>query len=201
MGAGDSSDQASGNGVFSLAPAMDDSWPADVFSLTGVQVTIGGSTTHDKLRIYPAASAEGAYTAVYDFTVRGTTASSTPILPVQNIASGTQVKYTGSYSGSTLIPAPVQTTTLVKTASSFTAGDLTYQVVVSNTSTSAVTLDYVQDTPSPASGWTFVTGSAKLNGSTIADPTNAAGTLIFGGPFAIPAASGSTPGTLTFRYT
>src|SRR5439155_2074542 len=95
MGAGDASDQVSSNGVFSMAPAMDDSWPADSFQLTGVSVTIGGSTTHDKLRIYPGTAAAGAYTAVYNFTVRKAPAGATTVLPVQNIASGTQVKYTG----------------------------------------------------------------------------------------------------------
>jgi mRNA-degrading endonuclease toxin of MazEF toxin-antitoxin module len=200
MGAGLSSDQSGGNGVFSMAPAMDNSWPADTFTLTGVQVTMGGSTLRDKLRVYPSTSSEGAYTAVYSFTVRGSAASSTAILPVQNIASGAQVKYTGSYPATTAIPAPVQTASLVKSASNFSSGDLTYQVVVSNSSAGSVTLDYVQDTPTPTSGWSFKTGSAKLDGAPIPDPTNSSGLLIFGGPFTVPAASGTTAGTVTLLY-
>jgi len=201
MGAGPSSDQSGGNGVFSMAPSMDNGWPADTFTLTGVQVTIGGATLHDKLRVYPGTAAAGAYTAVYSFTVRGSAASSTNIVPVQNIASGTQVKYTGSYPATTAIPVPVQTASLVKSASNFSSGDLTYQVVVSNSSTDPVTLDYVQDTPTPTSGWTFKTGSAKLGAATISDPINSSGVLIFGGPFTVPAAAGSTAGTITFTYT
>ena len=202
MGAGDASDRVSGNGVFSMAPAMSDSWPADAFSLTGVQVTIGGTTTRDKLRIYPGTSAAGAYTAVYKFAVRGRTSGPTPVRPVQNIASGTQVKYTGSYDTSALkdITAPSQTSTLVKSATDLSSGVVTYRVVVSNTSDSAVTLDYVQDTPTPNGDWTFTSGSTTLNGSVIPNPVNSSGTLIFGGPFAVPAANGSTPGTLTFEY-
>jgi hypothetical protein len=121
IGAGPTNDQSGGNGPFSLAPAMDDSWPADAFSLSGVRVSLGGTTTYDKLRIYPAASTAGAYTAIYSFTVRGSTSSPTSVLPVQNIASGTQVKYTGSYPGTaTLIPVPAISTSLTKTAVSVT---------------------------------------------------------------------------------
>jgi len=135
MGAGLASDQSGGNGVFSMAPAMDDSWPADAFSLTGVQTTIGGSTFHDRLRIYPGTAAQGAYTSQYSFTVRGTTAGATSVLPVQSIASGTQVKYTGSYPGAiSQISAPAVTTSLAKTAQSVTGPPyhVTYQVVATN---------------------------------------------------------------------
>jgi hypothetical protein len=133
MGQGLASDRLAGNGVLSLAPAMDDSWPADAFVLTGVQVTIGGSTTKDKLRIYPASSAAGAYTTKYDFIVRGTTSASTPVLPVQSIASGTQVKDTGSYPGTVSSSSvPAVTTSLVKTATQRVGPQyhVSYQVVV-----------------------------------------------------------------------
>ena len=201
MGAGLASDQSGGNGVFSMAPAMDDSWPADAFSLTGVQTTIGGSTFHDRLRIYPGTAAQGAYTSQYSFTVRGTTAGATSVLPVQSIASGTQVKYTGSYPGAiSQISAPAVTTSLAKTAQSVTGPPyhVTYQVVATNADASAVTLDYLRDTPTPtgSANWTFDAGSARLGGSTIADPTLDSGALVFGGPFSIPAHS-----SLTFTYT
>jgi hypothetical protein len=204
MGAGDASDQSGGNGVFSMAPAMDDSWPADSFLLAGVSVTIGGTTTRDKLRIYPGTSAAGAYTTLYKFVVRKAPASATAVYPVQNIASGTQVKYTGTYpSTTTSIAVPTVTTTLVKSTQSLSGPPylLTYQVVASNTSASATVLDYLRDTPTSASAWSFATGTAKLNGSAIPDPVNDAGTLVFSGPFTVPAASGGTAGTLTFLYT
>jgi hypothetical protein len=203
MGAGDASDQSGGKGVFSMAPAMDDSWPADSFALTGVGVTIGGTTTRDRLRIYPGTSAAGAYTAVYSFTVRKPAAGTTPVYPVQNIASGTQVKYTGTYpSPIATIAQPVVTTSLVKTTQSLVGPPyaVTYRVVASNGSTSAVVLDYLRDTPT-ASSWSFATGSAQLNGAAVADPVNDAGTLVFKGPFAVPGASGGVSGTLTFTYT
>jgi hypothetical protein len=202
LGSGLASDQSGGNGVLSMAPAMNDSWPADAFSLTGTEITIGGTTTRDKLRIYPPSTAHGTYTAKYSFSVRNTTSSATTVLPVQSIASGTQVKYTGSYPGTiSQISAPSVTTSLVKSVQSLVGPPyhVTYQVVVSNSSTSSVVLDYLRDTPTPNGplNWTFDSGSAKLQGWTIADPTYdaSAGTLLFGGPFTVPA-----NGTVTFRY-
>jgi hypothetical protein len=205
IGAGPSSDQSGGNGTFSMAPAMDDSWPADAFSLTGVQVSIGGATTHDKLRIYPGTAAAGGYTTIYNFTVRGTTSGATTVLPVQNIASGTQVKYTGSYPGTaTQIAVPTITASLTKTAVSLAGPPyhVTYQVVVSNSATAPVVLDYMRDTPTSAGTWSYDSGSSKRDGVTIANPTydSSAGLLVFSGPFTVPARSGSTNGTTTFTY-
>lgn len=204
MGAGDASDKVGANGVFSMSPSMEDAWPADSFTLTGVQVALGGTTYRDRLRIYPGTAAAGAYTAVYTFTVRKGTSGPTPVRPVQNIASGTQVKYTGSYSGTLQdIAEPLLTTTLVKSPAGLTGPPyaITYEVVASNASGGPVVLDYLRDTPTPVSAWSFVAGSASLDGSAIADPANDAGTLVFQGPFSIPGRSGSTDGTLTFRYT
>ena len=203
MGSGDASEQVGGNGVFSMAPAMDDSWPADSFSLTGVSVTIGGTTTKDKLRIYPGTSAAGAYTVVYAFTVRRAASGATPIYPVQNIASGTQVKYTGTYPSTVAsIAQPAVRTTLLKSTQSLAGPPylVTYQVTVSNTSTSQVVLDYLRDTPTSSSPWSFASGSAKLDGASIADPANDAGALVFSGPFTVPAAAGANPGTRVFTY-
>lgn len=205
MGAGPSSDQDSaGNGVFSMAPAMSDSWPADAFTLTGTNVTFSSGTSYrDKLRVYPTLPAHTnslTYTTTYHFTVRNTTSGATSVFPVQNIASGTQVKYTGTYPGTiSQISAPAITTSLVKTAKALTGPpyDATYEVVASNSSSSAVTLDYLRDSPTPtgSANWTFVSGSAKLGGSTIADPVLDSGSLVFTGPFSIPA-----HGSLTFTY-
>jgi hypothetical protein len=206
MGDGDAADQIitgahTAEGVFSMAPAMEDAWPADAFTLTGVQLVMSGTTTRDKLRIYPTTTSNQAYTATYYFTVRKTTAGATDVLPVQNIASGTQVKYTDSYSGAIAqIAAPAITTTLVKTAQSLVASHVTYQVVVSNSSTGTVTLDSLKDTPTPSSGWSFDSGSAKIGGSPTADPVTDSGSLIFNGPFTVPAHVGATDGTLVFTY-
>jgi hypothetical protein len=206
MGAGPSADQDSaGNGVFSMAPAMADSWPADAFTLTGTQVAFSSGTTYlDKLRVYPTLPAHTnslTYTATYHFTVRNTTSAPTAVYPVQNIASGTQVKYTGTYPGTiSQISSPTITASLVKTATSISGPPyhVTYQVVVSNSSTSPATLDFLRDSPTPtgSSNWTFDTGSAKLGGTTTADPALDSGTLVFRGPFAVPGS-----GSLTFTYT
>lgn len=200
MGAGLASDQSGGNGVFSMAPAMDDAWPADAFTLTGVRTTFGSTTYRDRLRVYPGTGAAGAYTARYDFTVRTTTSGATAVLPVQSIASGTQVKYTGTYPGTlSQISAPTVTASLVKTATSVTGPPykIAYQVVVSNSASSAVTLDYLRDSPTPtgSSNWTFDAGSARLGGTAIADPALDGGTLVFGGPFSVPGG-----GSLVFTY-
>ena len=206
VGAGPSSDQdAAGNGVFSMAPAMSDSWPADAFTLTGTQVAFSSGTTYrDQLRVYPTLPAHTnslGYTATYHFIVRNTTTAATAVYPVQNIASGTQVKYTGTYPGTiSQISSPTITASLVKTATSITGPPyhVTYQVVVSNSSSSSVTLDYLRDSPTPtgASNWTFDTGTAKLGGTTISDPSLDSGTLVFRGPFTVPGS-----GSLTFTYT
>ena len=201
MGVGIASDRSGGNGVFSMAPAMDDAWPADAFTLTGVRSTLAGTTYRDRLRVYPGAAAEGAYTSRYDFTVRTTTSGATQVLPVQSIASGTQVKYTGTYPGViSQISAPALTMSLVKSAVSVVGPPykIAYQVLVSNSASSPVTLDYLRDTPTPAgsANWSFEAGSAKLGGSTISDPTLDAGALVFSGPFSVPANS-----SLVFTYT
>ncbi len=138
----------------------------------------------------------GGYTTIYKFTVRDTTSGSTAVLPVQNIASGTQVKFTGSYPSTTSsISTPTITTTLIKTPVSIVSGVVTYQVDVSNSSTGSITLDSLQDTPTPASGWTLVAASTKLNGSTIADPSSDGTHLFFEGPFTV---NGNS--TITFTY-
>ncbi|MDX6411998.1 MAG: hypothetical protein QOE91_1514, partial [Gaiellaceae bacterium] len=201
MGAGLASDQNAGNGVFAMAPAMDDAWPADAFTLTGVRTTIGGTTFRDRLRIYPGSAAAGAYTSRYDFTVRKSTSAATSVLPVQSIASGTQVKYTGTYPGTiSQIGIPALTVSLVKTAVSIVGPPyhVTYQVLVSNSAGSAVTLDYLRDTPTPAgpANWSFDAGTVTLGGSAIPDPVLDTGTLVFGGPFLVPA-----NGSILFAYT
>jgi uncharacterized repeat protein (TIGR01451 family) len=198
MGAGDASDQVSGNGVFSMAPAMDDSWNADAFSLTGVSLTMGSSASRDKLRFYPTTSSSQSYTVVYSFTVRGTTTGATTVYPVQNIASGTQVKYTGTYP-STIpqISSPTVSTTLTKTAVSVAGPPyvVSYRVDATNSSNGAVTLDYLKDTPTPTSGWSFVSGSAKLGTTSLPDPANDGTSLTFPGPFTVPAT-----GSITLTY-
>jgi hypothetical protein len=201
MGAGLAADQNAGNGVFAMAPAMDDAWPADAFTLTGVRTTIGGTTYRDRLRIYPGSAAAGAYTSRYDFTVRATTSAATSVLPVQSIASGTQVKYTGTYPGTiSQIGVPTLTVSLVKTATSIVGPPyhVTYQVLVANSASAAVTLDSLRDTPTPTgpANWTFDTGTATLGGSAMADPVLDTGSLVFGGPFLVPA-----NGSIVFTYT
>lgn len=202
VGGGPASDQdSSGNGVFSMAPAMSDAWPADAFTLTGTQVAFtGGSTYRDKLRVYLPHSNGVTYTTTYHFTVRGTTSGPTAVYPVQNIASGTQVKYTGTFPGTiSQIATPAVSASLVKTATSLVGPPyhVTYQVVVSNSSASPVTLDSLRDSPTPTgpSNWTFDTGTAKLGGTAIADPVLDSGSLVFTGPFSVPGS-----GSLTFTY-
>ena len=213
-GSGPSSDRDGGNGVFSMAPAMSDSWPADTFTLTGVSLVLGGTTTRDRLRVYPTAS--GAYTATYSFNVRSARNTTTPIRPAQNIASGAQVKYTGSYDPAAQVnlAATTVTTSFSKGATAVTSGvsdctgsgtsyyQISYEVTISNTSSSAAILDLIRDTPTPGSGvqWCIVTGQTQLAGSTIADPQLQSGALVFSGPYTIPAATGSGPGTAVLTY-
>ncbi|MGA0060997.1 MAG: beta strand repeat-containing protein, partial [Planctomycetota bacterium] len=213
-GNGPSTDQDGGNGVFSMAPANDDAWPADAFTLTGVRLTLGGTSYRDRLRAYPSTS--GAYTAVYSFTVRQTKNTTTPIRPAQNIASGNGVKYTGQYdSGAQVnLAATSVSTSFAKGASGVTnmgsqtfcsVGSATtfyridYEVTVSNQATTPAVVDLFSDTPSVSGTWCVVTGQTQLDSTTIDDPTRNGSDIVFEGPHTIPAAT-TNPGSITIRY-
>jgi hypothetical protein len=138
------------------------------------------------------------YRNTYTFRVLGRTSSNVPVTPIGQISSGTQIKHTDpSVAGGTfslnLTSAPINVSVNkdVVSQDTFTkSGDyleVPFKVTLRSSAGTAV-LDKVVDTP--ANGVLFKAGSAKFNGSTIADPVFLAGEsaltprpLHFIGPF------------------
>jgi uncharacterized repeat protein (TIGR01451 family) len=185
-------------------PTALDTWPAGSFRLTGTALTLnpGASQTvySNQLQLSDATwAAAQNYIAQYTFQITGTTASATTAYPIQQITSGTKVKHTstGSLAAIPAIQPATNTLTVSGTASTAslpsTGGTVTYTVKLHSTSSTSTAVDEVVDTL-PANA-TFQTGTAKLDGSTIADPTTTAGTLVFPGPFTL---SSAADRTLTF---
>ncbi|MEP6813026.1 MAG: hypothetical protein ABI990_08560, partial [Actinomycetota bacterium] len=176
------------------------SWPAGAFRLVGTSLTLSpgtaGATTYtNQLEISNNAwSAAQSYIAQYTFRITGTTSTSTSAYPIQQISSGTQVKHTdpGSFAASIpAIPPATNPLTLAQTASTASlaagGGNVDYTLTLASSSTTSSTVDQLVDTM-PA-GATYVAGSAKLNGATIADPTASGSTLVFPGPLAVTSSS------------
>lgn len=124
------------------------------------------------------------YENTYQFRVLARAASSTPMKPVAQISSGTQVKHTDVGGITTTTANSINTTTsainLTVTKSAALRNPLAYETVSNvefslvdytvtlTSSSSTVTVDEVVDTP--GAGFLFKAGSAKRAGVTIADP-------------------------------
>ncbi|HET9690469.1 MAG TPA: putative Ig domain-containing protein [Acidimicrobiales bacterium] len=175
---------------FWMSPTVAGDWPAGSFRLVHTALTISpdGSaapvTYHDILRLSGLGSAARDYTAVYTIEAVGFTSAPTNVQPVQEIASGTQVKHTGSYS--VAIPAispPANTSAIAVTAApgrlDIGGGDVAYAASLSGTAGENVD-SFAVTIPATAS---YVAGSATYAGSRIADPVASGSTLDFTGPF------------------
>jgi uncharacterized repeat protein (TIGR01451 family) len=188
-------------------PTALDTWPAGSFRLTGTTLTLnpGASQTvyTNQLQLSDASwSAAQDYIAQYTFLITGTTSAATTPYPIQEITSGTQVKHT-STSSLSVIPAiqpAANTLTVSGTGSTAslpsTGGTVTYTVKLHSTSSTSTSVDEVVDTL-PANA-TYQPGTATVDGSTAADPTSNAGTLVFPGPFTL---SSAADRTITFDAT
>ena len=218
MGAGDPIDRVSGYGPFIISPSILDSWDANAFNLVGVSYLIDSNNngfltddtaTYNSLRYYPQFTSNRKYQVIYYFAAREV-ASSTSFAPVQNIASGTQVKYTGSYSGTasnTSISIVKSALSLNKSLKSITSAgtsgsnslyDLSYRITIKNLSSVTSKFDYVQDQVTlntATTGGTFVSptngATVTLDTSTSISPTTIASiagsvlTLNFNGPMTL----------------
>lgn len=192
-------------GVVRFSPAVAASWPSDAFRLVGVthQLPLGALPSPDVLSRSNLSGADRDYTVTYTFRVVGPTTSATPIVPVQNIASGTQVKHTDPGSFSSLSPIPVVTSDATLSVAGgagapYTPGaTVPLSVTVSNAGAGAMTLDEIRATI--PSGWNAVPGSWKRGGVSIPDAYNAGGGVFRAtGPFDVP---GHSSLTLTFDAT
>lgn len=209
-----------GNGVDGsmmwFSPAARSTWPTDALRLVSTQVQLYSNngrtnlvaTYADQLRIPTTSGSKYYYTTTYTFRIIGSSAVPAVVLPIAQISSGTQIKHTDLSSISSATLATDSTTIAVQvtksTSNTVAVADgmstFSYTVNLANTA-SAVSLDTIVDTRS--SGLQFVPGSGRFNGAVIADPTAVAGdttSLVFSGPFDLPAGTSGTPTVRTLTY-
>ncbi len=147
------------------------------------------------------------YTADYTYRILGASATAATLVPVAQIASGTQMKHTdvASISSSTTtsiaVSAPTVSLAVNKSVSSTATVSggvttLSYTISLVNSGANPLTVDQVTDKPDPS--LTYQTGSAKYNGVSTLDPGFNATTseLVFSGPFSVPA---NSTRTLTYK--
>lgn len=204
LGSGPSSDP----GILSYAPTAYSDFPASAWRLerTEMQISPDGSaptqTYLDRLFLAGASGSDRPYTAKYTFRAVGPTPTPSSVLPVQYIASGTQVKHTSvSDIGIGALPsvASDSSLTLAKTVSPAefpldhnedpTGGTVIFTVVASNSGGSSGTIDEIVDNL-PA-GVTFSAGTARvnnrLNPPAVSGSVATGQTLTWYGPFSVPA--------------
>ncbi|WP_199509758.1 Ig-like domain-containing protein [Nucisporomicrobium flavum] len=188
IGSGSANDPQS----FWMSPAASGTWPAGAYRLVGTSLTLSGLPTYtDTLRVSNLSSASKSYTAVYTFRAVGFTTSATGVLPVQQIASGTQIKHTdlGSVASLPAISPSTNDLTVGLTATPpklpDTGGTATYRAAVTG-SAGAVLDSFTATVPA---GATVVPGSVAWNGVTVADGVTTGGSVVFPGPFALGAGS------------
>jgi CshA-type fibril repeat protein len=186
--------------IIRFSPAVAAAWPSSAFRLVSVvnRFPATGPGVADVLSRNDVLN-EGLYSITYRFRVVGPTASPAAITPVQNIASGTQVKHTDPGTLASLAPIPVVTSTTsisVKVpAGPFAQGDeVPLQVTVTNSGAGAVELDELL--VGLPTGWGYKLASSGRDGSALGDPYFADGELHYVGPHAI---AGNT--TTTFDLT
>lgn len=195
IGAGPTEDP----GIVRFSPAVAAAWPSDAFRLIAVShnLPFGGPAIGDLLARTAMSGPDTPYGITYTFRVVGPTSSATPLVPVQNIASGTQVKHTDPGTLSSLAPIPQVTSTTSAAVSTGASGPFApgstvpLQVTFTNTGAHPVSVDEVVFRV--PSSWTALPGSADQDGTPLADPYDAGGGVLhLAGPFTIPAAGSST---------
>ncbi|MGZ4450248.1 MAG: Ig-like domain-containing protein [Nocardioides sp.] len=183
---------------FWMTPSASDAWPANAFRLLSTSIrmspdgTAPAQTWTDRLRLAGLGSPDRDYTATYTFRAVGFTSSGTSIQPVQQIASGTQIKHTGGYPASLpAISPPVNDLAMAVSASPSAlptgGGTAAYDATV--TGTAGAELDALEVTlPADAS---IVPGSLTWAGQPVGDPVLVSGTWHASGPFVVPSGGGT----------
>jgi CshA-type fibril repeat protein len=181
-------------GVVRFSPAVAGDWPSSAFRLTGVshRLPITAAPVADVLSRSGMSGPDRQYAVTYSFRVVGTTSGPTPVVPVQNIASGTQVKHTDPGSLGTLAPIPKVTSNATMSVRADVRGPITsgnvvpLQATLANAGSGAITVDEVILQLPPT--WTATAGSATRDGAPLDDPYDAGGgKLHLVGPFTVPA--------------
>ena len=189
-----------GNGkLFYASPQTYVDFPANAFRLYSTSVTFSGANTgtYDNQLLVPSSafssSSSTNYTFVATYLVAGPTSTTTQVSPVAFISSGTQVKHTDTSGFASIPPIGLtsNTLTLSKLVNSVvwtTGGIPTYTLRVTNSGTSAVTVDKFVDTlPTSPTSVSYVAGSSMFAGSAIADPAISGSTLTWTSTFSVPA--------------
>ncbi len=188
-------------GTVDFSPAKDGTWDAAAFQVFETVITFSapnpGTFTNVLSFQLTNSTANTPYTAVYKARVISTTTATTPVLPVASISSGTQVKYTGSYSG-TISPVGVSTNGLILISDTVncggvaaTATNLTYTLIVSNSAPNDAYIDAYIDTLSGSpTNASYVNNTSKTNNISYSNPTiTGSQVLTWSGYFHIPANS------------
>lgn len=216
VGAGNSIDGS----MIWISPAARSTWPTGALRLESTLMSLYSNNSRNgasflssytnQLRIPVTSGTKYYYTAVYTFRITGVSAvTSASVIPVAQIASGTQTKHTDLSTLSSAAVSPSSSTVslavtkVVSNTTEVTDGytSLSYTINLTNTG-AAVSVDSVTD--KRASGLNFVNGTAKYNGVTIPDPGLVTGTqnsFVFSGPFVVPLGTTGTPTVRSITYT
>ncbi|MFZ9629444.1 MAG: DUF7507 domain-containing protein [Ilumatobacteraceae bacterium] len=193
-------------GALNYTPTAVTSFPAASWHLVRTELTISpdGSaapqTYVDQLRLdSPASGPNRDYTARYTFEAVAPVADPSIVVPIQYIASGTQIKHTtlsGTYPSLPPVSSVLDVTIAKSVSPDFipdeTPAIVDYTVVVSNDDDQAISLDDVVDTL--PDGATYTTDSLELDGTPVTPVSTSP--LVVAGPIDI--ASG---GSITITYT
>ncbi len=193
IGSGIANDPSS----FWMTPAVAADWPAGSFRLVGTRLDMPASGSDpavhevDTLRVANLPSASRDYTATYTFQAVGFTPGPTTVMPVQEIASGTQVKHTGAYPATLpAIAAPVNdlSLALAHDPSRLPAGGGSVTYTATLAGTPGAVLDSFRLTVPPRA--TLETASATWAATSLPDPVRLGDELVFPGPFTAPPGGG-----------
>jgi len=200
-------------GIIMLTPSPKSDFPANVWRLVATQInfTSGVNATHNNILFLSNQDQVGGganrnYNAVYTFKAVAQAASPVTMTPIQYLASGTQIKETGSLpTGAALTPLPVveNKLSISKSSASSTVpvggGNIQYTVTLVNGATGAAVLDDVVDTlpasTSYVAGSSFINNVAVTTESGVLNYDAATRKLVFNGPHTIPGF-----GSKTFKY-
>ena len=203
------------NGPLAFTPATDSGWHADAYELFSSVVTLpNGTTLTDAPYTATYSGTSGTYVGVFLFTAKGAVTAPSAVSSIGYIDSGTQIKHTQTGSSAGYTPPPIIDPTtgnavvLTKLADKMIlppgiGGTVTYTLRLTNNGSIDVTLDDLVDTlPSSPASASYVNGSSKYNGISIANPAVSGSQLTWSGVFTVPALStrdltfqASIPGT------
>ncbi|AOY56562.1 putative Ig domain-containing protein [Candidatus Rhodoluna planktonica] len=180
-------------GTLSFAPISNSAFPADNWALTGVAIKLkqdaswadvaGTVSLANSLFYTGQASNDGYYTATYTFTLKATTTATTQIKPIQYVASGANIVYTGTMPTAS---ASIATTTATPVSPSISPASQTISATTNSAITDSPAFTYAAFNSAP----TYTVSPALPTGLTI----NSATGVISGTPTS---ASASSPYTVT----